>query len=416
MLLSRLQLPVALGLTLAIVSGLRLLCSGDASTAPHATWCRWLPCATRDCFATAACSADGYAREGDPLAPGAFLLENPASPQRWLGVGRLLLLENEPEKASFCVARSVALAPHSPPVLLEAAAFFYATGQASRGLELMSRVLAATRDYDDVIFALYDRVGAVSTVLRQGLPSDPSAARSYFLHLLKQRDSQGSRLVWSWLGRCGFTDRVLLRRYLLYLIENDLGEEAAFVFEKFLPPEERPSGGNRITHGGFESESSGAPLDWVITPVPHVEARRDHAAAREGSWSLRLAFDGKANVEYRHVVQQVVVTPGPWKLEAWVRTQRLSSDQGIGLRIFDARPAPAWQVWAGNVSGDSDWKRVEATVTIPASVRLVQIEIVRKPSIKLDNKLGGVAWIDKVSLSPVRPPPKPLRAASLSLR
>jgi hypothetical protein len=421
MLISRQSLAIALGLSLAIVSALRLLCAGGAPAMSLATACRWLPCAAPQSLA----AAEVAALEGDAPAPAELLLRSPASPQRWLAVSRLLLLQNDPARAGLCVERSVALAPRSPPVLLEAAAFFYATGQAARGLALMSRVLAATRDYDSVIFALYDRAGSVAAVLRQGLPRDPPAARSYLLHLLGQRDSPGARLAWAWLGRRGFADRTLLRRYLLYLIDNHLCEEAARVFDRFLPPAERAAGGNRIAHGGFESESTGVPLDWVVTAVPHVEARRDQAAAREGSWSLRLAFDGQANVEYRHVAQQAVVSPGRWKLQAWIRTQGLSSDQGIGLRILEASPTPAWQVWTENVSGDSDWKRVEATIQIPAAVHLAQIEIVRRPSRKLDNKLGGIAWIDQVSLTPLvsgmnshqpQRQPTPLRAASVNLR
>jgi hypothetical protein len=316
-------------------------------------------------------------------------------------MGQLLLLQNHPEKARYCIERSVELGPHSPPVLLEAAAFFHATGRTLRGLDLMARVLAATREYDDVIFALYRRATDVETVLRHGLPRDPPAARSYFRHLLDEGDSRAARLAWEWLSRREFADPAITRRYLLYLIEGGFYDEAAGVFQSFLPPQERPAGGNHLVHGGFEAASTGMPLDWVITPNPHAQARRDRSSAREGSWSLRVEFDGAANVEYRHVAQQAIVSPGLWKLQAWIRTQGASSDQGVGLRIFEAHPTPRWQVWTANVSGDSGWKLLATTLTVPPAVRLVQVEIVRRPSHKLDNKISGTAWIDGVSLTPV---------------
>jgi hypothetical protein len=309
-------------------------------------------------------------------------------------------MEQQPEKAASCLEQAVALAPYSPPVLLEAAALFHASGRSARGFELMSRALAATRDYDDVIFAFYGRAADVSAVLRHGLPRDPSAARSYFLHLIEARDGAAAGLAWDWLLRLHFADRAIVRRYLRYLIADGFYERAAAVFANFLPPEERPTGGNRVTHGGFESESAGAPLDWAVTPNPRVQARRDDSSAHEGRWSLRIEFDGAANVAYRHVAQQAVVAPGRWKLQAWIRAERVSSDQGVGLRIFEARAAPAWQVWTETVSGDSDWKRIEAIVTVPPAVRLVQIEIVRRPSRRLDCRMGGVVWIDGVSLTP----------------
>jgi hypothetical protein len=330
-----------------------------------------------------------------------LLLENPASAQHWLRMGRLLWMEQQPEKAAFCLEQSVALAPYSPPVLLDAAALFHASGRGARGLELMSRALAATRDYDSVIFAFYGRAWDVAAVLRQGLPRDPSAARSYLLHLLDERDSTGAGLAWDWLLRFGFADHGIVRRYLQYLIEEGLYERAAAAFENFLPPEERPSEGNRVTHGGFESESSGAPLDWAVTPNTHARARRDDSSAYEGAWSMRVEFDGEANVEYRHVAQRTVVAPGRWKLQGWIRTAGVMSDQGVGLRVFEARAAPAWQAWTETVSGDSDWRRIEAVVTAPPGVRLVQIEVVRRPSRRLHGGMGGVAWVDGVSLTPV---------------
>lgn len=332
-----------------------------------------------------------------------MLVRNPAAPQHWLRMGHRLLEADQPAKARYCIERATALAPHSPPVLLEAAAFFYATGLRFQGLERMSRVLATTRAYDDVIFAFYGRAVETATVLREGLPSDPSAARSYFLYRLGDRDEPGTRLTWDWLLRHQYADDSTLRRYLRHLIEQSRHDEAAAVFQSYLSPAETPSGGERVTHGGFEAESTGALLDWIIMPSPHADVRRDAASPHQGRWSLRVEFDGAANLEYRHVAQQVVVTPGLWKLRAWVRTQNITSDQGIGLSIFESNPKPNWQAWTDTVRGDSAWRLLESTVSVPPSTHLVRIEIVRRPSRKLDNKLGGVAWIDDVSLTPLTP-------------
>ena len=178
----------------------------------------------------------------------------------------------------------------------------------------------------------------------------------------------------------------------------------------FLAGGEAPPADEGVTHGGFEAESTNLLLDWVITPNPHAGVRRDQASSHAGRWSLRVEFDGAVNLEYRHIAQQVVVTPGRWKLRAWVRTQDITSDQGVGLRVFESSPNPDWQVWTDTVSGDSAWKLLESIVTVPSSTRLVRIEIVRRPSRKLDNKLGGVAWIDDVSLTPL-PPREPAHTA-----
>jgi hypothetical protein len=322
-------------------------------------------------------------------------------------MGQILFSENQPANAGYCFERAVELAPYSPPMLLEAAAFSHAMGRCAEGLGRMKHVLAQTREYDKAIFSLYGRVADVSTVLAQGLPPDAGAGRAYFAYLLEARDLRAARLVWDWLSVHDYVDTAVARRYLLFLIAEQLHDEAAETFARLLPAAERAAAGNRVTHGGFEAGGSGLPLDWAVAANAHAEVRRDDSCSWEGVWSLRIEFDGKDNLEYRHIAQQAVVSSGRWKLSARIRTQGISSDQGIGLRIFDARSASKWQVWSGTVSGDSPWTAIEETVTIPAETPLVQVEIVRRPSRKLDNKLGGIVWIDEVSLTPLRAPTQP---------
>ena len=397
-------LPAAVGLAVSLFSGVALLCESNVAgaDAPLPTWCAWMPCAGACADAVGANSPDTVV---SAVSPGSLplerLLRSPASARRWVQMGQVLLSENQAVEARYCFERAVELAPHSPPVLLEAAAFYHATGRPAEGFDRMKRVLSATRDYDSVVFALYDRLTDVPVVLAQGLPLDANASRAYFLHLLNGGDLSAAHLAWDRLSARGFLDEASRRRYLRRLLDDELYDEAAAVFTCLLPASERPTGGNRITHGGFEAGSAGLSLDWVMTANPHAEARRDDSFVCEGAWSLRIEFDGEENLEYRHVAQQAVVSPGRWRLSARIRTESITSDQGIGLRVFDAKSASRWQAWTNSVVGDTPWTLVEKTVTVPPETRLVQIEVVRRPSRKLDNKLGGVAWIDDVSLRPL---------------
>ena len=396
---------VGVGLTLVLTSGFALLCPSNSAYAddPRGKGCGWIPCLSRAVCAQASVAssdADDFANS-PALVNVEQILGSPASARRWVQIGQALFAANQIEKARYCFEKAVDLGPRSPPVLLEAATFYHATGRRADGFDRMKRVLAVTREYDKVIFAFYGRIADVPVVLAQGLPQDGSAGRAYFLHLLEGRDLRAARLTWEWLSVHGYLDAVVVRRYLLLLLDDQLYDEATAAFARFLPSPERPSGDNRITHGGFEASPGGLPLDWVITANPHAQALRDDSCAWEGAWSLRIGFDGQENLEYRHAAQQAIVSPGRWRLAARIRTQGITSDQGIGLRIFDARSASRWQTWSGNVTGDSAWTLVEESVVVPPETRLVQIEIVRRPSRKLDNRLGGVAWIDAVSLTPL---------------
>src|SRR5262249_37234933 len=87
--------------------------------------------------------------------------------------------------------------------------------------------------------------------------------------------------------------------------------------------------------GGFETGVTGRGLTWILPPTPSgvqvgVDAREKHSGQR----SLELGFDGKHNVNFSDVCHLGLVQPGrAYRLSAWIRTQSLSSDQGIRLRL-----------------------------------------------------------------------------------
>jgi hypothetical protein len=402
-LLGKSGLAFFVGVAITLLSGTRLLCTSGflASNNSVAEFCRSVGCWESGCESIPGVAFPSGAANSSVSVRARRLTENPASARLWLSAGKALFLENEINHARYCYERSVDLAPHSPPVLVEAAAFFYATGSRDQGLALSSRTLSLTRDYDRDIFPLYDRLVDTSTILSRGLPHQRSAAQAYLAHALTRKDAADAKLAWEWLVRHDFADHAVLRRYLTRLLEQDRFDDAALVAWNYLPPAERPAGAERVHHGGFEAEPGVPPLGWVVTPIDHAEVRRDNSTAWEGTWSLRVEFDGQANLEYRHVAQLLVVTPGRWKLSARVRTAGVTTDQGVGLRLFDARSASRWQIWTDSVRGDSEWQLIETGFSVPSETRLLRVEVARRPSQRLDNKLGGVCWIDAVSLTPL---------------
>jgi hypothetical protein len=63
------------------------------------------------------------------------------------------------------------------------------------------------------------------------------------------------------------------------------------------------------------------------------------------------------------------------------------------------RDLPAWTSGPGSFIGTNGWTRVEQTVRVPEATKLLEIQVIRKPTIKFENKVSGTAWIDDVSLS-----------------
>jgi hypothetical protein len=83
-----------------------------------------------------------------------------------------------------------------------------------------------------------------------------------------------------------------------------------------------------------------------------------------------------------------------------VRTERLTTDEGIGFRILDPTAASRLDVKTERVTGTSDWRKIDQVFEVRPQTRLIQIQVVRQPSLKFDNNISGTVWIDTVQLTP----------------
>jgi len=109
-------------------------------------------------------------------------------------------------------------------------------------------------------------------------------------------------------------------------------------------------------------------------------------------------------------MQEAVLTSGQWHLQAFIRTDGLTTDQGISLRIYDPLQPQRLDIRTDALTGTHEWMKVERVLVVEAQTALVQVEVMRQASLKIDNKISGKAWIDAVELRPiVRSSPHPSR-------
>ncbi len=75
-------------------------------------------------------------------------------------------------------------------------------------------------------------------------------------------------------------------------------------------------------------------MDTSARPTRGVQATFDSTEKHSGEHSLRLVFDGSRNVNFSDVCHVLQVQPGTsYRFSAWVRTQGLTTDQGIRFRL-----------------------------------------------------------------------------------
>ena len=318
-----------------------------------------------------------------------------AFPYRWSDLGEALLLAGAPDRAGYCFDRSVELAPHDPQIRLRAANYYFRTRQTEPALRLDSAVLDQVPDYDQMIFSSYLRMGgAMSRVLDTGIGSNARAAGEFFRFLRPRSDDATLDTVWRWMEDRGFVTVPLALSRTSWLLDKGLPGEASAVWRRYVAPADSSFQKSEwIVNSGFESPWTGEGFDWRVEACNGVDMSLDSRIAHSGRGSLRIRFHAFGNLDFHHVSQLVWLSPGSYRLSAWIRSEDFQPDPGIGLSLLDAT-TPV-------MSGTHGWTQVSSEFTVVSVPRLARVRVVRKPSLKFDGQPRGTVWIDEVEVKRV---------------
>lgn len=333
---------------------------------------------------------------------------DPGSPYRWCDYGEALLAGGDEDGARRCLLRALELGPALAPVLMRAVNFGYRTGDAELALERGIELLDVTAAYDERIFGTWQGMEIpTSAVLRRGLP-DARSAEAY-LDFLTAREQPDIGQVWQWMLDRRYATEKAAGKYVGALMRTHKYGAAARVWAAFAGAPAGYPDADAIFNGSFEREPSAVELDWQIARVAGAEVDRQEGGAADRQWCLRMSFDGTENLVFGHVWQKAVVRAGEYILSAKLKTDRVTTDQGIVLRVSDADAPSRLNVQTPGITGSHDWTTVEVPIAVPVNTRLLDIRVVRSASLKFDNKLAGTAWLDAVHLHRSRPslPPDP---------
>jgi hypothetical protein len=72
------------------------------------------------------------------------------------------------------------------------------------------------------------------------------------------------------------------------------------------------------------------------------------------------------------------VTSGKYRFEAYVRTQAITTDQGIGFHIFDGENGSRRDVKTEQLVGTNAWKKIERAINVPRETRLLELYVIRQ--------------------------------------
>lgn len=400
-------LAIGLAFLLILYAPMRMLFDSQfrSDARAESLFCRFGICDTDAVMTAQTLAYGGRAGAVPPAELFKALRRDPNAPARWCDTGEAMLRAGREADADYCFSQALALGPHIPTILMQAADFYYTTYRTAGAMECMSRVLADTDAYDGMIFGWYaQKKLPPGEVLAHGLPPGPRAAEAYMRDLIAA-DRGGTEDAWIWITARGLGSGRLAREYVQYLFAKRDYQTAAYAWARYLGPRENGYlKSNWVFDGDFENELSDSAFDWRINARDGVVAAEDTNVAHTGSRSLRIHFEGKENLDYDGVGQVAFVRSGRYRFEAYVRTDAITTDRGIGFHIYDRESGARLDVRTTELTGTHDWQRLDRIVVVPRETRLLAIEVNRQRSMKFDNQIGGTVWIDSVKLSPLDNP------------
>jgi hypothetical protein len=248
----------------------------------------------------------------------------------------------------------------------------------------------------------------VGPILEKVLPEKTEYFRTAMAYFLAQKQVEAAVAVWKKERTIGLPAEISDGIPLVdELVAEDRVSEASQVWQENLRAAKWPRDAAReesmVSNGGFEQEVANGGFDWREVAVDGASFDFDSMAPHAGSRSLRVAFDGTGNVDFHHLIQDVLVEPGThYHFSAFLRTEAITTDRGPGFEIYDPQHLSEVHTITAELVGTNPWTLVQADVAAGSETRLLRIVLRRLPSWKFDNKLRGTVWVDDVALTPAR--------------
>ena len=331
----------------------------------------------------------------------------PHRAENWAGLGEALDLAGDSAGAARAYERALELFPRSPAINWQYANFLIRAGNAAQAAAPLGRAIEGDASLRTGAFDLAWRGGMPPAEILAIVPARQEILSTYLDYLVHTERLDAAADAWRRMiaSPDGF-DMDAALRYFDALLEARRVDALEAVWADLArhDPDRVHAGNvaNRITNGGFEDAVLGGGFDWRIVPIDGAETEVDTETVHGGSRSLWVRFDGKHNLDFGHVAQYVAVEPDTaYRLAAWIRTEGITTDSGPRIGVYDPFDRAALSAETGNLTGTAAWQEQTLEFRVPPQTRIVVVQVVRRPSRKLDNQIGGTLWLDDVSLSPI---------------
>ena len=155
-----------------------------------------------------------------------------------------------------------------------------------------------------------------------------------------------------------------------------------------------------VWNGDFSMNMQNGGLAWRWHNAIGTSIDFDTPPLGQQGRSVRIDFDGGSNLDLSEPLQYVPVEPGRmYHFRAFMRTQDITTESGMGFQLTDPNHDGALNVSAGSLTSSNPWAPVETDFTTGPATHFILLCLRRAPSRLFENKLSGSVWIANISIT-----------------
>ncbi len=297
--------------------------------------------------------------------------------------------------------------PVSPDVAWRYGSFLLRQGELSGGFAALRRAIDKDPSLEASALAESWAVDPkADSIAAAVLPQNAAYYIRAIRYFLLQKQTGAALVMWTQLLK---VNQPVAMRDAIDLINDLLDEgrisQAHQVWQEALRRSAWPDDTNNTSvlfNGAFEHDFLNGGFDWRELPFSGVSYDLDSSVMHSGHQSLRITFDGSANINFQHIFQYVYAAPHQrYRFLAYVRTAGISSGNGIQFDIFDPRHPETLQVLTPALAGTNGWTSMRVDFESGPDTQMLEILLRCAPGPPFDNQPRGTVWVDDLSLTPM---------------
>jgi len=332
---------------------------------------------------------------------------DPLSAHYWMDLASAYEASGDTTQAEKAFERAEAVYPISAEVAFHYGNFLLRHEQFPAAYRELHRAVETDRTLLPLaISRTWRATEDVNQLVDQVLPPDADSYLQALDFFASIHTVDPGLVVWQRTVRLGqFVPLSRTFAFLDELIREDRADDARRIWGEALGAAglsyQKPASQTLVWDGDFLQEFTSGGLGWRWDLPPGTSIDFDTQPGPNGSRAIRLDFSGGDNVSLDAPQQYVPVEVNrTYHFRASMRTQQITTENGVRFSITDPNHANALNVLTENMTGSRQWTTVEADFVTGPGTHFVLVRLVREPSRLFDNKLSGTAWIADVSLTP----------------